>query len=71
VKCSPRRAQAINPRSEKMSYPQPEQRYTLEEYYALDKASDRRWEFWDGEIICMSGGSKEHATIQGNVLKGV
>jgi Uma2 family endonuclease len=38
-------------------------------YYALDKASDRRWEYWDGEIICMSGGSKEHAIIQGNVLK--
>ena len=52
-----------------MTYPQPEQRYTLEEYFALDKASDRRWEFWDGEIICMSGGSKEHAIIQGNVLK--
>jgi Uma2 family endonuclease len=52
-----------------MSYPQSEQRYTLEEYYALDKASDRRWEYWDGEIICMSGGSKEHAIIQGNVLK--
>ncbi len=52
-----------------MSYSQPEQRYTLEEYYALDKASDRRWEFWDGEIVCMTGGSKEHAIIQGNVLK--
>jgi Uma2 family endonuclease len=35
----------------------------------LAKASDRRWEYWDGEIICMSGGSKEHAIIQGNVLK--
>ena len=52
-----------------MSYPQPEQRYTLEEYYALCKASDRRWEFWDGELFNMSGGSKEHAINQGNVLK--
>jgi Uma2 family endonuclease len=43
----------------------------VEEYYALDKASDRRWEYWDGEIVCMSGGSKEHAIIQGNVLKHV
>lgn len=52
-----------------MSNLKPEQRYTLEEYYALDKGSDRRWEYWDGEIDCMSGGSKEHAIIQGNVFK--
>lgn len=30
---------------------------TLEEYYGLDGASDRRWEYWDGEIYCMSGSS--------------
>jgi hypothetical protein len=52
-----------------MSYSQPEQRYTLEEYSALYKASDRRWEFWDGELFCLPGGSKEHSIIQENVSK--
>jgi Uma2 family endonuclease len=43
--------------------------YTLEEYYAIEKASDRRWEYWDGEIVCMSGGSKEHGAITSNILE--
>ncbi|MBO0719344.1 MAG: Uma2 family endonuclease [Blastocatellia bacterium] len=43
--------------------------YTLEEYYAIEKASDRRWEYWNGEIVCMSGGSKEHGAITSNVLE--
>jgi len=43
--------------------------YTLEEYYALEKGSDRRWEYWDGEIVCMSGGSREHGSITSNVLE--
>jgi hypothetical protein len=34
-----------------MSYPLPEQRYALEEYFAFDKASNRRGEFGDGELI--------------------
>ena len=52
-----------------MTKPQPEIFYTLDEYFALEKGSERRWEYWDGQIFCMSGGSKEHAIIQGNVLK--
>lgn len=42
--------------------------YTLEEYLALESASDRRHEFWYGEIFAMSGGSKEHARIATNVV---
>lgn len=41
--------------------------WTLDEYYALEKASERRYEYWDGEIVCMSGGSKEHGIIQSNL----
>ena len=41
--------------------------YTLDEYFALEKASERRFEYWDGEIVCMSGGSKEHGLIQSNL----
>ncbi len=46
----------------------PRPRHTLEEYFALLEASDKRWEFWDGEFVCMAGGSPEHAMICGNVF---
>ena len=41
--------------------------YTLEEYFALEKVGDARYEYWDGEIFCMSGGSKEHYRLSGNI----
>jgi Uma2 family endonuclease len=41
--------------------------YTLKEYFALELTGDARYEFWDGEIVCMSGGSQRHARISGNV----
>lgn len=41
--------------------------YTLEEYFALEKVGDARYEYWDGEIFCMSGGSKEHYRLAGNI----
>jgi Uma2 family endonuclease len=40
--------------------------YRLEEYYALDQASDARYEYWDGDIVCMSGGGKAHYQISDN-----
>lgn len=42
--------------------------YSLDEYFALEEASDARFEYWDGDILCMSGGSKEHGIISANVL---
>lgn len=41
--------------------------YTLEEYFALEKVGDARYEYWDGEIFCMSGGSQEHYALSGNI----
>ncbi len=41
--------------------------YTLEEYFALEKVGDARYEYGDGEIFCMSGGSKEHYRLASNV----
>ena len=41
--------------------------YTIDEYFALEHAGDARYEFWDGEIVCMSGGSLPHAIISGNL----
>ena len=45
----------------------PQHYYSLEEYFALEDASDARFEYWDGDIICMSGGSRSHYRIAGNV----
>jgi Uma2 family endonuclease len=42
--------------------------YSLEEYFALEDASDARFEYWDGDIVCMSGGSRAHHLISSNVL---
>lgn len=42
-------------------------RYTLEEYLALEKVSDARLEFWDGEVFAMSGGTLAHERIMRNV----
>jgi len=46
----------------------PEQRYTLEEYFELERTSEERFEFWDGEVFCMSGVSEEHAEIETNLI---
>jgi Uma2 family endonuclease len=45
----------------------PRHYYMLEEYFALERTGDARYEYWDGEIICMSGGSRQHAMIGGNL----
>ena len=41
--------------------------YTLEEYLALERDSEVKYEFWNGEIYAMSGGSLAHDQIMGNV----
>ena len=45
---------------------QPKHRYTLEEYHALERDSEVRYEYWDGEIFVMSGGTLAHDLIMGN-----
>ncbi len=46
----------------------PKKRYTLEEYFELERTSEERSEFWDGEIFCMSGASAVHNRILTNVI---
>jgi Uma2 family endonuclease len=38
-------------------------RYTVEEYLALDRASEERHEYLDGDVYAMAGESPEHGTI--------
>src|SRR5579859_589781 len=40
----------------------------IEEYFALEEHNpDTRYEYLDGDVYMMSGGSANHATIGGNI----
>ncbi|MBL8147952.1 MAG: Uma2 family endonuclease [Anaerolineae bacterium] len=41
--------------------------FTVEEYFALEAASETRHEYFHGEIIAMSGARRNHVMIAGNV----
>jgi Uma2 family endonuclease len=43
--------------------------YSVEEYMALETASESRSEYLDGQIIPMAGGSPGHNRISGNIYK--
>lgn len=45
----------------------PRHHYTLEEYFALERGSEARYEYWDGDILCMSGGTARHYIISENL----
>ncbi|HAA14461.1 MAG TPA: hypothetical protein DCE41_23375 [Cytophagales bacterium] len=42
------------------------QKYTPEEYLTLEAESQEKWEFFDGQITAMSGGTRNHAVISLN-----
>jgi Uma2 family endonuclease len=43
-------------------------RYTFAEYLALDERSEARYEFVNGEVFAMSGGTLEHSRIAANLI---
>jgi Uma2 family endonuclease len=47
--------------------PQEKLKYTLDDYVELEKTSEERLEFWDGNIWSMSGASLPHNQVQGNI----
>ena len=49
----------------------PKHRYTLEEYIELDKNSEERYEYFDGEVFALAGGNIEHATISANLVRAL
>ena len=51
-----------------MSAPLRSESFSLDEYFALERVSERRFEYREGEIVCMSGGSVEHAAIARNIV---
>src|SRR5918912_2068585 len=46
---------------------QAQPRYTLDEYFELERKSEERYEYWNGEVFCMSGLSPEHDQIESNL----
>lgn len=46
-----------------------EHRYTLEEYLKLDRESEEKIEYWDGNIWTMSGASIAHNRIVRNIVR--
>ena len=49
----------------------PKRRYTLEEYLELDKNSEEKYEYFDGEVFAMAGGSLSHNRVAGNLFYGL
>lgn len=47
---------------------QPKHRFTPEEYLALDRASDTKHEYFEGEVYDMVGGNPNHNIVSGNVF---
>ncbi len=45
-----------------------ERRYSLDEYRAIAETSEGRCEFYDGEIIHMTGGTVKHSRIGRNIV---
>lgn len=46
----------------------PERRYTFREYLELEAGSELRYEFFDGAVYAMSGGSPDHSRLAANVI---
>lgn len=50
-----------------MGLPQPIQRFTVEEYYRLERDAAYKSDFYDGEIFSMAGGTRLHSLITTNI----
>jgi Uma2 family endonuclease len=54
-----------------MSLPQPQRRYTPQEYYALEREAAYKSDYYDGEIFAMAGGTIAHSLICSNLVREV
>lgn len=51
-----------------MAQKAPEAKLSPEEYLALERSSELKHEYADGEVFAMSGGTREHSLIATNVV---
>jgi Uma2 family endonuclease len=54
-----------------MAIPQRIKRYTVQEYYALERVADYKSDFYAGEIFAMAGGTVRHSLICSNLVREV
>ncbi|MDB5322441.1 MAG: hypothetical protein JWN40_4072 [Phycisphaerales bacterium] len=54
-----------------MTLPEPQPRYTIEEYIRLESVAQEKHEFHDAEILAMPGGSPEHSLIIVNTSSAI
>ncbi|MGH9752435.1 MAG: Uma2 family endonuclease [Blastocatellia bacterium] len=47
----------------------PKHKMTMEEYIEFDKNNEGRWEYFDGEVIDMAGGTLNHNKIASNISR--
>jgi Uma2 family endonuclease len=52
-----------------MSLPQAQPNYSVEEYLTLERGSEERHEYLDGQIYAMAGESEEHGDICVNIVR--
>ena len=45
----------------------PKYKYTLEDYIELEKNSEERWEYFEGEVWSIAGASPNHEEITINL----
>lgn len=50
---------------------EPNQRLSIAEYLALERASELKHEYLDGEMFAMTGASRNHNLISGNVFSSL
>lgn len=46
----------------------PKHKYTLEEYFEIERESEEKYEYWDGNVWSMAGASPEHERIVSNSI---
>ena len=49
----------------------PKYKYTLEDYIELEKNSEERWEYFEGEVWSMAGASPNHEEITTNLTTAI
>jgi Uma2 family endonuclease len=49
----------------------PKHKMTMEEYIEFDKNNEGRWEYFDGEVFDMAGGTLNHNKIIANILRHI
>ncbi len=54
-----------------MATPESKLIYTVEDYLAIERATDERHEYLDGQIYAMAGESPEHGTICTNLTREI